>query len=214
MSLSDISGALKASVQKGADVAVSELGVENALLNNDKGKIALPGLLNKALPILKMTGKDQQLDDLLVSMNHAAKAAVPLAKTLLMNVNKSVSVTDAKNIPKGSDTSVTDFSKQKTSVDLGQKFLPIVKVVTDRNGLSAQYNPITGQLGKSGIVPAQQSTVEGYVRQRALDGLYTIIGHEEKPIRKNPIGAVACRARSSMYRQCGPAIFSGRITPK
>jgi hypothetical protein len=39
------------------------------------------------------------------------------------------------------------------------------------------------------MVPAQQSTVEGYVTQRALDGLYTIIGDEEKAIRQDPVGA-------------------------
>lgn len=189
LSNQDASSGLKAALQKSADVAVSKLSVENGFLNNDKFKIALPGVLDKALPILKMTSKGQQLDKLVVSMNHAAEAAVPLAKPLLMNAIKSMSVTDAKNILKGGDTSVTDFFRQKTSVELGQKFLPIVKVVTDRNGLSAQYNPIMGQVGKSGMVPAQQSTVEGYVTQRALDDLYTIIGDEEKAIRKDPVGA-------------------------
>jgi hypothetical protein len=46
-----------------------------------------------------------------------------------------------------------------------------------------------GQVGKTGMVPAQQSTVEGYVTQRALDGLYTVIGEEEKAIRQDPVGA-------------------------
>ncbi|AMO98318.1 hypothetical protein CAter10_0402 [Collimonas arenae] len=189
LSNQDASSGLKAALQKGADVAVSKLGVENGFLNNDKVKIGLPGILEKAQPILKMTGKGQQLDDLVVSMNHAAESAVPLAKPLLMNAVKSMSVTDAKNILTGGDTSVTDFFKQKTSAELGQKFLPIVKGVTDRNGLSAQYNAIMGQVGKTGMVPAQQSTVEGYVTQRALDGLYTIIGEEEKAIRQDPVGA-------------------------
>ncbi|MFJ2987048.1 DUF4197 domain-containing protein [Collimonas sp. NPDC087041] len=189
LSNQDASSGLKAALQKGADVAVSKLGVTNGFLNNDKVKIGLPGILEKAQPILKMTGKGQQLDDLVVSMNHAAESAVPLAKPLLMNAVKSMSVTDAKNILTGGDTSVTDFFKQKTSAELGQKFLPIVKGVTDRNGLSAQYNAIMGQVGKTGMVPAQQSTVEGYVTQRALDGLYTIIGEEEKAIRQDPVGA-------------------------
>ncbi|WP_395823856.1 DUF4197 domain-containing protein [Collimonas sp.] len=194
LSLSDLSNqdagsGLKAALQKGADVAVSKLGVENGFLNNDKVRIGLPSVLDKALPILKMAGKGQQLDELVVSMNHAAEAAVPLAKPLLLNAVKSMSVTDAKNILSGGDTSVTDFFRQKTSAELGQKFLPIVKGITDRNGLSAQYNAIMGQVGKSGLVPAQQSTVEGYVTQRALDGLYTVIGDEEKAIRQNPLGA-------------------------
>ncbi|MDB5765975.1 MAG: hypothetical protein JWQ61_789 [Collimonas fungivorans] len=189
LSNQDASSGLKAALQKGADVAVSKLGVENGFLNNDKVKIGLPSVLDKAMPLLRMTGQGQKLDDLVVSMNHAAEQAVPLAKPLLLNAVKSMSVTDAKNILTGGDTSVTDFFKQKTSAQLGQKFLPIVKGVTDRNGLSAQYNSVMGQVGKSGMVPAQQSTVEGYVTQRALDGLYTIIGDEEKAIRQDPVGA-------------------------
>ncbi len=189
LSNQDASSGLKAALQKGADVAVSKLGVENGFLNNDKVKIGLPSVLDKAMPLLRMTGQGQKLDDLVVSMNHAAEQAVPLAKPLLLNAVKSMSVTDAKNILTGGDTSVTDFFKQKTSAQLGQKFLPIVKGVTDRNGLSAQYNSVMGQVGKTGMVPAQQSTVEGYVTQRALDGLYTIIGEEEKAIRQDPVGA-------------------------
>ncbi|WP_211474599.1 DUF4197 domain-containing protein [Collimonas humicola] len=189
LSNQDASSGLKAALQKGADVAVAKLGVENGFLNNDKVKIGLPSVLDKAMPLLRMTGQGQKLDDLVVSMNHAAEAAVPMAKPLLLNAVKSMSVTDAKNILTGGDTSVTDFFKQKTSAQLGQKFLPIVKGVTDRNGLSAQYNAIMGQVGKTGMVPAQQSTVEGYVTQRALDGLYTVIGEEEKAIRQDPVGA-------------------------
>lgn len=189
LSNQDASSGLKAALQKGADVAVSKLGVENGFLNNDKVKIGLPSVLDKAMPLLRMTGQGQKLDDLVVSMNHAAEQAVPLAKPLLLNAVKSMSVTDAKNILTGGDTSVTDFFKQKTSAQLGQKFLPIVKGVTDRNGLSAQYNSVMGQVGKTGMVPAQQSTVEGYVTQRALDGLYTVIGDEEKAIRQDPVGA-------------------------
>ncbi|GAC1318781.1 MAG: DUF4197 domain-containing protein [Collimonas sp.] len=189
LSNQDASSGLKAALQKGADVAVSKLGVENGFLNNDKVKIGLPGVLDKAMPLLRMTGQGQKLDDLVVSMNHAAEQAVPLAKPLLLNAVKSMSVTDAKNILTGGDTSVTDFFKQKTSTQLRQKFLPIVKGVTDRNGLSAQYNSVMGQIGKTGMVPAEQSTVEGYVTQRALDGLYTIIGEEEKTIRQDPVGA-------------------------
>jgi hypothetical protein len=144
LSNQDASSGLKAALQKGADVAVSKLGVENGFLNNDKVKIGLPSVLDKAMPLLRMTGQGQKLDDLVVSMNHAAEQAVPLAKPLLLNAVKSMSVTDAKNILTGGDTSVTDFFKAKTSAQLGQKFLPIVKGVTDRNGLSAQYNSVMG----------------------------------------------------------------------
>lgn len=193
-SLADLSSqeagsGLKAALEKGSIAAVAKLGVENGFLHNDKVKIQLPGVLEQARPLLKMTGRGQQLDELVVSMNRAAEAAVPMAKPLLLNAVKSMSVTDAKNILTGGDNSVTNFFREKTADQLGVKFLPIVKKITDRSGLSAQYNSTMGQVSKLGLVPQQQATVESYVTQRALDGLYTMIGEEEKAIRQDPIGS-------------------------
>src|SRR5450830_829321 len=189
LSNQDASNGLKAALDAGSAAAVAKLGVENGFLNNDKVKIKLPGVLEQGKPLWKMTGRGQQLDVLVVSMNRAAESAVPMAKPLLIDAVKSMSVTDAKNILSGGDTSVTDFFRQKTSAPLGQKFLPIVKNITDRNGLSAKYNATMGQVSKTGLVSGDQSTVEGYVTQRALDGLFLMIGEEEKAIRADPIGA-------------------------
>ncbi|RXZ38550.1 DUF4197 domain-containing protein [Oxalobacteraceae bacterium CAVE-383] len=192
LSNKDATSGVKAALEKGADVAVSKLGVENGFLNNDKVKISLPGPLEKAMPLLRMTGQGQKADDLVVSMNHAAESAVALAKPMLLNAVKSMSVSDAKNILTGGDTSVTDFFREKTSRPLTGQFLPVVKKITDRNGLSGQYNAVVGQVAKSGLASSltsgPQSTVEGYVTQRALDGLYTMIGEEEKAIRADPVG--------------------------
>ena len=134
-----------------------------------------------------MTGRGQQLDELVVAMNRAAESAVPLAKPLLLDAVKSMSVTDAKNILSGGDTSVTDFFRQKTAAPLAVKFLPMVKSVTDRSGLAATYNSTMSQIGKTGLVPQQQATVESYVTDRALAGLYLMIGEEEKSIRRDPL---------------------------
>ncbi|MGK5054293.1 DUF4197 domain-containing protein [Janthinobacterium sp. RB2P8] len=187
LSNQDASNGLKAALEAGSAAAVSKLGVENGFLNNDKVKIKLPGILEQAQPLLKMTGRGQQLDDLVVAMNRAAESAVPMAKPLLLDAVKLMSVTDAKNILSGGDTSVTDFFRQKTSAPLAVKFLPIVKSVTDRSGLASKYNSTMSQIGKTGLVPQQQSTVEAYVTDRAIDGLYLMIGEEEKAIRSHPL---------------------------
>jgi len=184
----DATNGLKAALEKGSAAAVGKLGVENGFLNNDKVKIQLPGILEKARPILKMSGYGKQLDDLVVSMNRAAGAAVPMAKPLLADAVKSMSVADAKKILTGGDTSVTNFFREKTSARLSVQFLPIVKKVTDRSGLSAQYNSAMAQVGKIGG-GQQSATVESYVTQRALDGLFAMIAEEEKAIRQDPIGS-------------------------
>ena len=62
----EASSGLKAALEAGSSAAVAKLGVENGFLNNDKVKIKLPGILEQAKPLLKMTGRGQQLDDLVV----------------------------------------------------------------------------------------------------------------------------------------------------
>ncbi|RJF95073.1 DUF4197 domain-containing protein [Noviherbaspirillum saxi] len=187
LSNQDATNGLKAALEKGSLAAVAKLGVHNGFLNNDKVKIQLPPILEQARPLLKMTGRGQQLDELVVSMNHAAEAAVPMAKPLLLNAVRSMSVADAKQILTGGDTSVTNFFRDKTSAQLAVMFLPMVKKVTDRSDLSAKYNSAMGQASNLGLA-SQQATVEDYVTQRALDGLFTMIAEEEKAIRRDPIG--------------------------
>lgn len=194
ISLSDLtdqeaSGGLKAEIEQGANSAVSQLGTENGFLNNDKVRIELPRILQKAKPLLKMAGKGDQLDELEIAMNHAAEQAVPLARALLINAVKSMSVEDARKILTGGETSVTEFFREKTEASLSQKFLPIVKKVTDKVGLSRKYDSVMSQASKYTSVPPEHATVEAYVTKRAMDGLYYQIAEQEKAIRRDPLGS-------------------------
>jgi hypothetical protein len=187
LSNQEANGGLKAALEAGSSAAVAKLGVENGFLNNEAVHIRLPRMLEKARPLLHMTGHAEQLDELELAMNRAAEQAVPMAKPLLINAVKSMSISDAKRILTGGETSVTDFFKEKTATPLQAKFLPIVKGVTDRSKLSAKFNSAMGQASKFGLVAEEQATVESYVTQRAVDGLYLMIAEEEKNIRQDPI---------------------------
>lgn len=189
LSNKDANTGLKAALEQGANVAIGKLGVADGFLGNDKVKIPLPSILEKAKPILKLSGQGKQLDDLVLAMNRAAESAVPMAKPLLLDAIKTMSVTDAKNILTGGDTSVTDFFRQKTSTALSAKFSPIVKGVTDKVGLATKYNAVMGKAQKMGAVSESEATVESYVSGRAVDALYTMIAEEEKKIRQDPIGS-------------------------
>lgn len=179
---------LQAALERGAGNAVGKLALDGGFLSNDKVKIKLPHVLEQARPLLKLTGYGAKLDELEVAMNHAAEAAVPMAKPLLLKAVKSMTFTDAKNILTGGETSVTRFFKEKTSAPLSAQFLPIVKGVTDKTGLAGKYNKLVGQVGKVTSIPPEQASVEAYVTARALDGLFYMIGEEEKAIRQDPIG--------------------------
>jgi hypothetical protein len=194
LSLSDISnqeasGGIKGALNTGISSAVGKLGVPGGFLNNPKVKIPLPPALEQVASGMRMLGQGKRADELVAKMNEAAEQAVPLAKPLLVNAVKSITLADAKQILTGGDDSVTKFFREKTSTPLAAKFLPIVKQSTDRVGLAQQYDEFAGEAAKMGLVKGDAATIEKYVTDKALDGLYLMIGEEERAIRQNPAAA-------------------------
>ena len=193
LSLSDLTNAeasqgLKTALEKGALAAVALLGKTDGFLGNDKVRIPLPGFLEDASKLLKTLGQGKRVDELLVSMNRAAETAVPMAKDLLVGAVKSMSVSDAKKILSGGDTSVTGFFAEKTREPLGIKFLPVVNKATEKVGLAAKYNRVAEKAQGMGLVKKEDANIQQYVTRKSLDGLYFMIGEEEKKIRQDPIG--------------------------
>jgi hypothetical protein len=183
----DASAGLKEALNKGSAAAVAKLGVTDGFLKNPEVKIPLPDGLKQAERAAKLLGRQKDFDELVTGMNRAAEQAVPLAKPLLTDAIKSMSVDDAKKIISGGDDSVTQFFKSKTEKQLGIKFQPIVKQTTDKVGLANQYNKLAAQAQQFGMVKEQDAKIESYVTRKALDGLFLMIGKEERAIRQDPL---------------------------
>ncbi|MGY8905148.1 MAG: DUF4197 domain-containing protein [Burkholderiales bacterium] len=180
---------LTAALEKGALSAIGLLGKTDGFLGNDKVRIPLPGFLESAGKMMKKLGQGKRIDELVTSMNRAAEAAVPLAKDLLVGAIKSMSVTDAKKILSGGDTSVTTFFADKTRAPLNTTFLPVVTKATEKVGLAQKYNEVAGKASGLGLLKKEDAKIEQYVTAKSLDGLYFMIGEEEKKIRQNPVGS-------------------------
>lgn len=188
LSQADASAGVKAALDRGADAAVSLLGQPDGFLGNPKVKIPLPSGLESGAKLLKATGQGKQLDELITAMNRAAEAAVPAAKPLLKQAIQQMSVADASQIIRGGDTSVTDFFATKTRAPLTERFLPIVTQQTEKLSLAQQYNAVAGQAAGFGLLKKDDANVQQYVTRKALDGLFFMIGEEERKIRKDPVG--------------------------
>ena len=195
LSQQDASGGLKDALIQGAQVAVKQLGTPGGFSNNPDVRIELPGTLGKAAKTMKMMGMGAQVDQLEASMNKAAEAAVPQAQALLVDAVKKMTVADAKSILSGPQDSATQYLNKSSREQIRAKFLPIVKQATDQVGLAQQYNAFAGQAASFGVVDAKSSTVESYVTEQALDGLFEMIAEQEASIRQNPAGAATSLAK-------------------
>ena len=181
-------GGIRAALERGALAAVGQLGKSDGFLGNPLVRIPLPGYLNDAAKLMRTLGQGRKVDELETAMNRAAEAAMPEARTLFVSTVKAISVEDALQVARGGATSVTDFFAGKTRIALGAKFLPIVTKATERVQLADRYNAVAAKASALGLVKGDEVNVQKYVTARALDGLYLMIGEEEKKIRADPFG--------------------------
>lgn len=177
---------LKRALEQGAVAAVGLLGRPGGFLDNPQVRIPLPGFIADAAKLLKALGQARQVEELEVAMNRAAEAAVPLARDLLVNAVRGMTIADAKNILTGGPTSVTAFFADRTREPLGLRFLPVVTNATRKVGLAEKYNRVAGKVSGTGLVKKEDATIEQYVTRKSLDGLYFVIGEEERKLRSNP----------------------------
>jgi len=189
LSNQDAVAGLKGALEKGARVAVDALGKTDGFFGNQAVKILLPESIRKYEGLMRRIGMGKYADELILTMNRAAEAAVPEARQLFVESVKKMSVQDAKGILTGGQTAGTDYFKRSTAEPLRGRFLPIVKKATARVKLAEKYNQYAQQGAQFGLVKKEQANLDEYVTQKALDGLFHMVAEEEKKIRQDPVRA-------------------------
>jgi hypothetical protein len=181
----EVAQALRESLEQGTRKAIAKLGKEDGYFADPKLKIGLPKNFAKAERVLRSLGYGKEVDDLVLAMNRAAETAAPKAQGLVLDAVHRMTVNDAKSILTGGDTAATDYFRKTTESQLAETLMPVVKSVTDKSDFARSYNALAGTLAKFGI-KSEQSTVESYVNKKALNGIFSCIGEEERSLRANP----------------------------
>lgn len=179
---------LRTALTQAAQAAVANLGRTDGFLGNPEVRIPLPGKLEKASRTLKKLGASRQVDDLSTAMNRAAEAAVPEARALLVDAVRQMSVQDAASILTGPQDAATQYFRRTTQARLAERFLPVVARETGRLGLAKRYDNVAGKAAQLGLLKPEDASLDSYVTQKALDGLFLMMAKEEAAIRKDPLG--------------------------
>jgi hypothetical protein len=188
LSNADASAGLKKALDQGINLAVGKLGVPDGFLKNPRVKIDLPPKISKAESMMRMLGAGEQLDELVTSMNRAAEAAVPESKALLKQALKQMSLEDAKRILTGGEDAATQYFKQATYTPLKAKFAPIIGRATEKVKLGQTYDTLAKKAVALGVLKPEDATLQSYVTDKTLDGLFLMMAEEERAIRKDPLG--------------------------
>ncbi len=190
LSNNEISDGLKAALFQGVENAVDNLGRRNGFLDNARVRIPLPNSLKTTEKTLRMLGQGEKVDEFVEAMNHAAEEAVPVATDVFLDSVRQMTFTDARNILfSGQDDAATEFFRRTSEDRLRREFRPIVEEFTEQVGVTQKYKDMVGRYGFLGrIVGQDASDIDGYVTEKALDGLFILMADEEKKIRRDPIG--------------------------
>ena len=176
---------LKQALQVSTSKAVAITGRPDGFLKNEAIGIMLPPKLETVGRGMRMLGMGQKVDELEIGMNRAAEAAAPKAKQIFLTALRRMTFDDARRILTGNDTAATEYFKRSSSADLTAAFSPIVHRSMVKVGVVQQYNQVI-KSAPGGSAIASQFDLDKYVVGKALDGLFHMLGEEEKQIRKNP----------------------------
>jgi hypothetical protein len=185
-----IAAGLQEALKIGTENAVFQTGSMDGFLKNQAIKILMPRPLQNIEQPLRLVGYGPQIDEFVISMNRAAEKAVPFAKEIFWDAIGQMTFEDASKILNGNDTAATDYFKGKTSKKLHSAFSPTVKSVMADVGVTRQYNDL---IGRYKAVPFAQSIsfdIDQYVTEETTDGLFFVVGQEERKIRTNPAARV------------------------
>ena len=177
---------LKEALAVGTQNAVKSLSKPDGYFGNELVKILMPEKLRTVADVMKRVGYQQQVDEFVLSMNRAAEKAAPEAASIFGDSIREMTFDDARKILAGGDTSATDFFKEKTHDRLYANFKPIISSSMDKVGTTRSYKEMMGKYESLPFMSSQSFDLDHYVTNKALDGLFLVVGQEEKNIRTNP----------------------------
>ena len=99
---------------------------------------------------------------------------------------RDMTLDDVRGILTGGDTAATDFFNRKTRDKLYAAFKPVVSQKVDEVGATRAYKNMMGRYESVPMMGKQSLDLDDYVTNKSLDGLFHMVGEEEKKIRTNP----------------------------
>ncbi len=181
-----IAQGLKEALRVGTENAVALTGRLDGYLANQAIKILMPPELSRLESGLRAIGLGAKVDEFVVSMNRAAEQAAPQARQIFVDAITGMSFADARRILGGGDTAATDYFRDTTTDRLTTAFRPVVEQKLGEVGVTRQYKDLFGRARTLPFLNVEGYDIDTYVVGKSLDGLFHVLGEEERKIRRDP----------------------------
>jgi hypothetical protein len=181
---------LKEALSIGTKNAVKNVSRVDGYFGNQAIKILMPEKIQKVANVLGKVGYQKEVDSFVLSMNRAAEKAAPQARSFFVDAIKEMTIDDARKILGGGDTAATEYFQRKTRDKLYGAFKPVVSSSMNEVGCTRSYKEMMGKYESIPFMSKQSLDLDHYVTNKALDGLFYMVGQEEKKIRTDPAARV------------------------
>jgi hypothetical protein len=185
LSSSEIVSGLKEALSLGAQKSGDKLSAIDGFFKDAAVKILLPQQIRDVESKMRMLGFGKLVDNAELSMNRAAEDASKAAAPIFLDAIKKMTVTDALNILRGSDTAATGYLRKTTSPELTTAFRPVIETSLQKTDANKYWKDVFNTYNKFSSKPVD-TDINSYVTGKALDGLFYYVAQEEIGIRKNP----------------------------
>lgn len=180
---------LKAALGQGVEYAIARLGKTDGFLADEMVKIGVPEQLESIAKAARKLGGKKYVKEFEATMNRAAEAAVPVTAEVFGEAIKAMTLEDALAIVRGPDDAATQYFRETSGEVLAEKVLPIVADATQKTGVTKSYKSLEDRAGGilSKFIDKDDTDLDKYITDKALDGLFYYIAVEEKKIRNDPV---------------------------
>ncbi|HYJ38994.1 MAG TPA: DUF4197 domain-containing protein, partial [Chitinophagaceae bacterium] len=115
LSNEEIIAGLKEALSQGATNSSGKLSAADGFFKDAAVKILMPEEVRKVEKKMRTLGMGKMVDNAILSMNRAAEDASKSAAPIFLSAIKGMSVSDALNILRGTDTAATGYLRKTTT---------------------------------------------------------------------------------------------------
>jgi hypothetical protein len=189
LSQSEVASGLKEALIIGSQNSSNRLSVADGFFNNSLHKIWMPAEAQKVENALRAVGLGSHVDKAILAMNRAAEDAAKSAGSIFVDAIRQMTIQDALNILRGSDTAATAFFRNTTTQRLFTTFQPVINNALAKTQATQYWSEVFSLYNKISTRPVT-TDLSSYVTQKAIEALFHEIKNEEIKIRTDPAARV------------------------
>jgi hypothetical protein len=173
--------ALEIGIGRGSDLLSQKGGYFNSAY-----KILLPAEARQVTDKLKVIPGFNKVEDIVLEkINAGAEDAAARAKPIFVSAIKQMTFTDAMNILMGDKNAATEYLKKTTYQQLYNEFNPIIINSLDKFEARKYWGDAVNTYNKIPFIKKVNPSLDEYVTNEALKGLFSMVEEKERGIRTN-----------------------------